>query len=313
MKSKCVYKYKSKHSGITYYEMRCNYNNYEIDFDLYQKDNIWVSEFESYDDDVKSIIFKSVNKIDCLNQMYDFVKYQIDNNLVRTLQDQKYKIDADFPEVMFSVYNMDIGYHISENVNRTDIMTNGLIGAGNPDKDVVAASELIHTYRPFWIPQWVDRRKALYANPMFNNYGVRENRQNCDLYAVYLHPEYCWVGSQGLGGFCLDAGEDYTSEEYKQYNITSQWLEQHRKDLIGYAKDYWWYSCSLKNYRRNDPFVHWKDKYYGLDEILIVHPIKQFDLIGSWDAESKFSPNQKFVKYVKPQFKITYQNILDKY
>jgi hypothetical protein len=293
--------------------MRLNYNNYEVDFELYKKDNFWVAEIESYNDNLQPLSFRSILKDDCIQRLVIFMQYKIDNNLIKSYQDQEYKVWPAFEDVLYSVRELNIGYHVTDTSKRQNIFEKGLIGSETAEKDVIAASELINKHKPFWVPKWVDRRKALYAYPFMNNSHLSDKRPNCDLYAINLKIDECWVGTQGLGGFCLDAGEDYTSEEYRQYNIQPQWIEKHNAELVQHAKDYWWYSCSLKNYIRNDIFVRYKDRQYGLDEILILHPIKQFELIGSWNENGVFYKNEKFEKYVKPKFKHNYQNILNKY
>jgi hypothetical protein len=208
-----------------------------------------------------------------------------------------------YPDIMLSVKDMLIGYHITPSENRKSIQLNGLIPNGNEDKMVRNASQLIDLDRPNKIPKQIIREYSNYAWPVLTNYCIGQKNINEDLYVVYISkPERCWVGSQGIGGFCLI---DYESN-------AEQYVEKIKRK---YTKTYWTASCSLDQFITYNDSVKRKDNYYGLDEILLSYQVDPRDLIliGHWDEKGFFHEECYFKNYVKPEFKYNYRKILRKY
>lgn len=292
--------------GIKYICKSYKYDNYKMRYELYKKNKLWYAIIESYNDDNKIIEAADKSKKNAEQKLIfefeNYVKAGTIDNLIR----QGYKFSPEYPDVMLSARDMLIGYHISESKNRSSIISNGLIANGNEDIEVRKASQLIDLYRPRSIPKDIIREQAIYLWPMMTNYTFGYSKKNMDIYAVNIGKlQSSWVGSQGIGGFCLYYDEEYTDEQNEQFRIKS----------IDNAKDYWKYSCSLNNYLSNNFWTSKKDKYVGLDEIITCQTIdpKDLILIGYWDDNGIFNEEPLFINYIKPEFKNCYKNILKKY
>ena len=127
-----------------------------------------------------------------------------------------------------------------------------------------------------------------------------------DLWAAQIIPEKCWVGSQGLGGFCMYLDEDFPSSDEK---------ESFLRDRNQYARAYWDADCLLLRYRAYDKKVRRSDDYWGLDELLISYsvPPTEIVLLGSWSADGVFSPTNEFINYVKNQYNKSWEEIAAQY
>lgn len=281
------------------------YKNHELIYKINKENGIWVSTLDSYNFDMDSIIFSDVNKERSEETMIDWFKKVVDEDKVKNYMSKDYSIKPCFEDILYSVRDMPIGYHISLTINREGILHHGLVPNGCKDMTVLKASNIMDSIKPKRIPDWVKRSNAVYVHPNMENYNLAsKDYKNCDIYVASLNPSLCWVGSIGLGGFCL-FDEDFTSEEEKA----------HRYHVKMYGQLYWKYSCSLKDFIKNTPLVKKKDSHYGLDEILVMHPIKpgNVNLIGYWDENGVFHKTNQFKDYVKPQFLNDYKKILDAY
>lgn len=294
------------YKGTVYYPKRFDYNNYRVDYELFEQDGMWNAIIESYQDAISPILFQCSGKKECDNSLKTWFRKMVDQDLVEQLMQKEYKIYPVFEDVLYSVREKPLGYHISKTVNRESILTKGLLPNGAPDLDVMQASRIIDSVRPAWVPDWVVRQNVVYAHPSISNFIITEKYYtDCDLYAVRLLPERCWVGSIGLGGFCL-FDKDMKPEEVKEH---IKKIKKHEGKL------YWKYSCSLEEYISNTKEVQKKDKAYGLDEILITYPVSALDiyLIGHWDGEGIFHETERFRDFVKEKYRNNYLDILQKY
>jgi len=285
------------------------YKNYEISYDLFynKEDKIWSATVDTYDDDMKPFTCKDSNKRDAELKLFAFFKIYIDDGFADYYIRNHYKIYPVFPDVLLSVRDNLTGYHISSKDNRESIMTKGLVADGNQSKEVQIASQLIDSDRPFWVPKHIIRETSNYVWPMMTNYCLGQKHYNEDLYAVKInHLDKCWVGSQGVGGFCLCYEEDFTEDQLSKYIV------QIKKK---YTKTYWKASCSLKSYLKNGFRVKHIDHYWGLDEILLSYdvPVKDLVWLGYWDVNGVFKYAPKFEDYVRMENKLDYKRILEKY
>lgn len=237
--------------------------------------------------------------------MKAWFKEVVDEDRVKLFMRKGFRIYPVFDDVLYSAREKLVGYHVSSTANREGILAKGLVPNGNPEQAVMLASKVIDNVKPPQIPEWVVRQDAVYAHPaMGNDVLMGGHYKNCDLYALFLPRERCWVGSQAIGGFCL------IFDEVEGEKLTEQ-IKKAKKE----AKLYWKYSCSLEDYLSNTEEFQKKDKAYGLDEILIMRPIPPSDLflIGSWDEEGTFHETSDFKRFVKHEFKDSYRDILEKY
>lgn len=219
-----------------------------------------------------------------------------------------YDIEIDYPPILEDVRTKGVGFHITDEENGESIQKKGLIARGNPSEEVDLASIELDKYKPDWIPSWVKRYESVYFSPSFENYYLYSGfgqRTNCHLYATVLKNEKAWVGSEGVGGFCLFSNMDREGFfEYQKERIEEE-----------FSKDYWNYSCSLETFLKNGKRVKKKDSMFGLDEILVPRTIPKEEVIymGRWDDNGTFIPSEHFVQFVREERKKDYLSILEKY
>lgn len=297
--------YSYKENGIKYICKSYIFNNYKMKYELYKQDNMWYALLESYNEDknIKAVdVFKKKAEQKLMLEFENYVKA----GTIDTLIHNGYKIELEYPDVLYSIRDILVGYHISSTSNRQSILSNGIIANGNEDIEVRKASQLIDKYKPWHIPQNIIRENSSYAWPIMTNYTLGSEYKNHDIYAIKFDVlTSSWVGSQGIGGFCL----------YYDENFSEQLNEQECLKAIKYAKDYWKYSCSLKIYLKNSFWTRHSDKYAGLDEIITNNKINPsvVSLIGHWDNNGIFIEEDNFKNYIKPEFKNSYKEILKKY
>ena len=299
------YNYSFKSEGIKYYCFKYFYKNYEMNYELYKKDNSWHAILDNYENENSDIIFSMKSKKETKKLLIDWFHELVDNDGVEKLING-YKIYPNFPEMMLSVYDNLIGYHITSSDYHNSICDYGLIPNESEDLDIRKASIEIDKCKPFYIP--IIREESNYLWPQMTNYCLGSERKNQNLYVINIkNVEKCWVGSQGIGGCCIYWGEDQTKEE----NEIS--LNNNKRNKI--FKTYWKASCSLKKYLKNSFWVRRKDKYWGLDEILVNYTIssKDIKLIGCWDNLGIFHEEIDFINYIKLEHRENYREILIKY
>lgn len=292
--------------GVKYYPRRFVYGNYQIDYEIFEKDGLWFAQVESCLERAKPVVFSSKSRLKCHNLIKSWFKSVVDGGSVSELIQKGYDVSPAFADVLYSVREMAVGYHVSRTENRESILEKGLVPNGTPDDCVLMASRIIDSVKPKHIPDWVKRQDVVYAYPDFSNFMLaNKNYAGCDLYAVKLQPERCWVGSSGIGGLCLFY-EDMTPEEQKLHAQSIRKKE---------GKLYWKYSCSLEEYVLNGRDVQKKDRAYGLDEVLILHKVLPTDvvLIGFWNNDGVFFETEYFKDFVREKFKECYCQILQKY
>lgn len=280
------------------------YKNYELRYEVYKKEDIWVSSVVNYEDE-NDIIFSDIDKERCEKYIKEWFKTIVDEYKTKEYMAKSYSIDPYYEDILYSVRDIPVGYHISLTINRDGILDHGLIANGSKDMTVLKASNIMDSIKPIHVPEWVRRSNSVYLHPNIDNFKIADRiYKNCDLYAVSINPSLCWVGSIGLGGFCL-FDEDFTPNQEAA----------HVKQVRRYGKLYWKFSCSLEEYIQNTQSVKKKDSYYGLDEILVMYPIKTEDikLIGFWDKDGVFYKTNHFKDYIKPKFLDNYKEIIDAY
>lgn len=290
-----MYKTTNKYNinNVLYKRKILNYKFYEIKFDIHYNKQ-YILEFETFKDNIKDIIFYGKTERKTCNNFVNWICNIIDNNKIDFYIKNEFNIYINHEDVLLNTsLNNLIGYHISDIENRKSILKNGIIPNGNKDNDVMKASKSLDKYKPKKYPKWLNRINAVYlhnnlSNDLFQQYKLQYN--NADLYAVKIKPKYCWIGSIGLSGFLLD--------------------NNNTKEHIKNNKLYWKNSCSLVDYLNNN-YNKKIDKYWGLDEILVLHNIIDFELIGTW--HNKFIFYDNIIKYIKQKFKNNYKQILKLY
>lgn len=295
------------HTGIVRYMKRLYHNNFIMDYEVYLDKGVWYSELRTYSKTSANLLFDGSSRKICEGKIFEFFRQAIESNEVYRYISNEYTIEPNFEDVLYSTREKNIGYHITNIENRENILAQGLLPNGKRDLDVVNASIHIDKMKPKSIPDWVVRHDAVYAHPeMINEMLMDPIRKNCDLYAIDINYDRCWVGSLGLGGFCLFSS-DFSEDEQKQ----------HIKNCRAWGRLYWNNSCSINDYiSQTEEFIR-KDKRYGLDEVLIMHKVTKDDikLIGSWDNKGQFIPYESFKDCVKDKFLINniWINTLENY
>lgn len=301
------YKYKNNF----YYPYYCFYNNFEIKYELYRKKAQWHAEVDAcfVVNNKNKILFKGKNKNQAHEKLLSWFKHLVNTGKIVKFINNDSSIAPAFENILMrAAHNMSIGYHVSPTKLRGGILNSGLVPNGTPDKELITASKTIDKYKPASIPAWVARKKAIYLHPEIDNFFLADKTINsgCDLYVANINPEKCWIGSYGIGGACLA-----TPLLYKKHPLSVE----DNKEIEHYAKLYWKYSCSLVEYLTQNKRVVAKNKKYGLDEILVFHPLKSEDikLIGYWTDKGQFKQTNHFNKYVKKTFANNYLKILSLY
>lgn len=307
-----LYKNSYKLKAITYYCKRYICGNYEIKYELYKKDETWFAVIETYNNDNIDFTFSSSSKRDVIKQLEQWFQEIVYTGMVDTYIKDDFKIYLKFPDVLKDVretiFGCQFGYHITSSDYRNSILKNGLIYNIAPSKAVNLASQAIDLKRPKSIK--FRRENSNYLWPMMTNYTFGSENKNNDLFAVRITDiDSCHVGSQSIGGFCL-ADEEIEVSPNENYLHWKYHIERYKHD-----QDYWKYSCTLKTYLKNSFSVRQKDKYAGLDEILVPYNIKPEDiiLIGSWDYEGNFHESITFKNFVYKEYQKNYKEILEKY
>lgn len=292
---------KYAYKGIQYEMTYFKYKEYRLRYDVYYEDKFYHSESDA-DGDI--ISFWAKTKREAKEKMEKWFIDVVEKNKTKEKTKEGHYIDVFLPDVLKEVKKDGIMYHISENENKESISKKGLIPRGKENPDVDRASFEMDKYKPSWIPDWVKRYDSVYFHPELSNASlIHYDQSHLSLFAVSVSDKKGWVGSQGLGGFCLfDDDETYNKSQYAK-------IEEE------YGPLYWKNSCSLEDYIEYGKRVRKKDKQWGLDEILVGEKIPPSEIvcIGHWDDKARFIPNENFKNYVKDEYRSSYKDILEKY
>ena len=124
----------------------------------------------------------------------------------------------------------------------------------------------INQHRNERIPQWVDRRKAIFASmnyrsqPIFHSHTV--------VLAVKIQPERCWVANENRAN---QVYEPFIMQEVGLFNEAKGYLATKGKNLL---TEYWERSLSFK-----ENLIERRDLLKGYDaEVLILHSIPPEDI-----------------------------------
>ncbi|MGF7033442.1 hypothetical protein J2T17_004390 [Paenibacillus mucilaginosus] len=284
---------------------RYSFQRYIVWYDVYQAQDGYYAEITSNRDEEPEIIVHGDTIMSCHVKVKRMIRHWVESGEIDELYRREYGIEPDFDDILLSVRDKNIGYHITETHNLESIRNLGLIPDFLNNYSVSEASLYMDQYKPEGIPSWVVRRQAVYAYPRLTNYHIKDgSRENCILLAVSIpDPFQCWVGDQGYGGLCLFHDRDFEDREY-----ALQWRKKHIREIKRtHIREYWRYSCSLQEFITTPT--------YDYDEILIFRPIapELITVIGSWGADGKFTKNESFRDFVRPHLKDTYHEILSKY
>jgi len=280
------------HEGYTIEEFKFTYNNYVYHFECFFTVSDYVCTLESYNDDEPVYFVRHASKLKALNLMKKWLKMSD----ARDFYLREFKVSPEFPDILLSVREKRIGYHIASSKNAERILREGLIPNGVLNNEVYISAQMLDEIRPSSVPDNIYRAQSVYAYPVFDNYLLSSEREDMVLLALQLPEVPMWVSDQGWAGLCLvfDEWDEKQLKKHKSYV---------RRDV---GKKYWKHSMSLCDYIESN-----KD----YDEILITGsvPASNITLIGSWDDDGVFTTSEDFTRFVKDEHKSTYTDILSKY
>jgi len=257
---------KSKH-----YYQRFTYNNYEVRYEIY-KDKLWYAIIEPYDKG-PTIKFHANNKKSVQLNLENWAIKKINVGLMQSYT-QNYKVYPVHPDVMLSVRDCLIGYHICKSDYRKYIQTLGLVPNGTEDIMVKMASRLIDQHRPFYIPKNIVRENCNYAWPIMTNYNLYyEEDESAEQNEIYKQS-------------CLKNAKDYW-----KYSCSLKAFIKNRFRI-----------------KRIDKYVGLDEII--IPEVI---PPEDLLLIGHWDNDGIFHEKPAFANYVKSEFKNSYKEILNKF
>ncbi|SHH73900.1 hypothetical protein SAMN02745135_01901 [Caloranaerobacter azorensis DSM 13643] len=159
-------------------------------------------------------------------------------------------------------------YHV---VPITDLKRIVSKGIKYDDKATYAAKYLefhkfIDEFRPDKLPQWVERKKAIFASLNFDeNHSWHSHTA---LLGIKINEDRCWISNENLANSVY---ESFILKDVPNFHYAKLFLENRGKKLI---KDYWDTSLSfIENLKVR------KDKTIGYDaEVLIFHGVKPKDI-----------------------------------
>jgi len=126
--------------------------------------------------------------------------------------------------------------------------------------------EWIDGLKPAWIPDWVNRRKAIFAS--MNYRKSHPFHSHTAILAVRIQPERCWVANEN---YVNQNYEPFLLQHIEEFRSCRNYLEKEGAQLL---KKYWETSLSFEENLKVRV-----DKQEGFDaEILIFHPIQPKDI-----------------------------------
>jgi hypothetical protein len=121
-------------------------------------------------------------------------------------------------------------------------------------------------YKPRSIPQWVERKKAIFASVRFRN-GHTWHSHSAIL-KIKIQKGSCWVCNENLANFIY---EPFILQSLKGFEDTREYMRLHGRAFV---EEYWSNSLS---YEENIQKRY--DEREGYDaEILVMHPIPPQDI-----------------------------------
>ena len=280
------------------------YDNFSLDYELHKEKECWKAILKSYGESLDVNICSMPTRQVCHDYIKGWFKILVDSGAALHYC-STHHVDLEFDNVLHNLKSMGIVFHCSDIKNHDLVIKNGLMPIKYSDPYVLAASYYIDKSRNEQIPDWVSRYRTVYARPEFTNYELAGRSSEMGLYVVKnIDYSKCWMGSIGLGGFCLF---------YE--GMSEEQIEEKIRYIKSEGKTYWRNSVSLLEYLENTPAFARKDKIYGVDEILIMHNIlpENIELIAWWNNQKSLIPLDGFSKYVKPEFQNKYLSVIRKY
>ncbi|HYE83715.1 MAG TPA: hypothetical protein VEG39_16320 [Clostridia bacterium] len=159
-------------------------------------------------------------------------------------------------------------------------------------------------YKPGSVPEWVERRKAIFASILFKE-GHTWHSHSAILRAK-IQKHRCWVCNENLANFIY---EPYILQHLEGFNLTKEYMRDKGRRFV---EEYWNNSLSY-----TDNLKKRLDKKEGYDaEILIMHPIPPEDIeclyiisdhqmlsFKEWQEYFKpgsSSPGYQYSRYLQP-------------
>ncbi|AZV56442.1 DUF4433 domain-containing protein [Clostridium sp. AWRP] len=280
------------------------YNHFRINYTLYKEQDKICAEvdIEIGDIGVERIKFYGDTYKKAEINLREWFKQQTED--IHKILKKGYEIQPCYEDVLYSIREKNIGYHITSIKNRKSILKNGLIPNKEMDLEVYNASVILDELNNH--NSDISKANSVYLHPQLSNWiGEEQDEElgyrNMDVYAVIIDDlSKCIMGSLGLSGFCM------------MYDIE---LEKNIKRAKHYGKLYWNNCCTIDEYREYSKRIKRIDKSWRIDEILVNSyiPPKYIKLIGTFNSEGEFIETQCFKKFVKKEFKDTYKEILKYY
>lgn len=116
-------------------------------------------------------------------------------------------------------------------------------------------------YKPATIPQWVERKKAIFGSICFKE-GHKWHSHSAVL-KVKILKNRCWVCNENLANFIY---EPFILQHIEGFDNTREYIKAYGREFV---EEYWKHSLSY-----NDNLKIRNDKKEGYDaEVLIMHPI----------------------------------------
>ncbi|WP_069650254.1 hypothetical protein [Caloranaerobacter ferrireducens] len=181
-------------------------------------------------------------------------------------------------------------YHI---IPITDLKTVLSEGIKYDDKTTYVTKYLefhkfMDEFRPNKLPQWVERKKAIFASLNFDENHCWHS--HTVILGIKINQDKCWIANENLANSVY---ESFILKDVPNFNYAKIFLENRGKKLI---KDYWNTSLSfVENLKVR------KDKTTGYDaEVLIFHNIKPEDIkIISIISDHKIMTAEEWNEYFK--------------
>lgn len=271
------------------------YKHWVLDYYLVNKEQKWFAILKNKRQTRDIVFFKNECMHKSEQEMLNWFKNCVDNNIVNILQKQGYEIEYQHETVMWDIRETNLAYCISPKSNHNKIMNEGLEVQYNE------SGYKMDECKPSYIPKWVSKENSTKLLPYIDNFLITERKyiEDSYLYVVEIGDKNGWIGSQALSGF-FDIKNLFNYNQNKEKEI---------------AIKYWENSCSLNDYLEGAKYVEEINTEYRLDEILLFDFIHKDDIIpiGHWDTLGYFKTNELFKNYIRTIYLEDYQDILSNY
>ncbi|MBA1336660.1 MAG: hypothetical protein HPY66_3095 [Firmicutes bacterium] len=124
----------------------------------------------------------------------------------------------------------------------------------------------INSFRPQYIPEWVDRTKAIFASMNFEE--GHQWHSHSILLALTIDPSRCWIANENKAN---ELYEPFVLHSEEEFCGAVHYLEGRGKKT---AEEYWETSLSFQ-----DNLGKRRDLEFGYDaEVMVFHPVKPQDI-----------------------------------